>query len=470
MIQFLDTIKGRFVVTLVAFVTFAHLVGLWLYVKRSEAAIEFLHDALAAERIALIARMMELTPAGDRERILKAISGRLAQTEPALSVASQSEAVTQTRAHLMNHLLGAFLGRPTHEGIVLTYSTGKETPGLDATLSGVNAIAHLDAHHRDETPQAEIKRTGVVHANVTLTDGSRLRLAAPLLTATSFSFFNLGGALAAMVGSAIIIATWTIRRWTQPLTLFAGAAERLGKDIHAPPLPEQGLYEVRTAAHAFNQMQERVRRLVEERTALAAAIAHDLGTPITRMRLRVEEMQEQSIKNQILTDLDQMRRMIVDTLAFARQSFDAERSEQFDLASLMQSICDEQTDIGRAVTLRGPEHLVVVSEPTSLRRAITNLIDNAVKYGDRATVTFGARGNDIEVRIEDAGPGIPDHFQDLVFRPFGRLPETKARRISGTGLGLTVARSIIERLGGTISLANSSKGGLRVSITLPQSH
>jgi signal transduction histidine kinase len=313
---------------------------------------------------------------------------------------------------------------------------------------------------------ADIKPIGAVAAEVALSDGAWLRFDTPLLTVAPFSLPKLGVPLATMLGSVLLVAAWVVHRSTQPISRFAAATERLGIDINAPPLDESGPLEVSTAAHTFNLMQERIRRLVEDRTAFAAAIAHDLGTPITRLHLRAHEIEEEGLRTMVLSDLEQMRRMITATLGFARSDFANEPPETFDLMSLVQSVGDDLADLGHDVSVGGPAHLHVHSKPLALRRVLSNLIENAVKYGARARVDFSESEQSVEIHIEDDGPGIPDDLHEEAFRPFRRLGTNM--NVEGSGLGLSVARGIMRALGGDVRLANSKGGGLRATIVLPR--
>ena len=301
---------------------------------------------------------------------------------------------------------------------------------------------------------------------IELSDGTWVEAVAPLLSISPFSPWMVGAALGAMLTSVLLVAGWVLQRWTQPLTYFAAAAERLGTDIHAPSLSEKGPLEVRIAARTFNRMQDRIRRLVEDRMALAAAIAHDLGTPVTRLRLRAEEIDDEQIRGPILADLQQMRRMITATLGFARLDFSVEAPEVLDLMSLVERVADDLVDGGDDVVIKGPPHLAVRSKPIALQRALFNVVENAVKYGKRADIQVAEGGNTVEITVEDDGPGIPEAFQAEIFEPFRRLPQSNGG-LEGTGLGLTVARSLVRSLGGEITLANRAERGLRVSISLP---
>ena len=463
-----DSIKGRVVVVLVAFLTVSHLVGLWLYVQKSEEATTLLHDALLAEQMALIARLAERLPAAERSAMFDALSGPTVRMSAAPSATLGQDLPEGSRVHVFEHLLGVFLDRPTHESIRIARWPSGSIAGLDTLLGTVRASAHGESHHLPTRPLADIRPIGAMAAEVGLSDGSWVRFTAPLLTVTPFSPLKLGAPLVSMLASVLLVAAWVLHRWTQPLTRFAAAAERLGTDIHAPPLAERGPYEVRAAARTLNLMQERIRKLVEDRTAFAAAIAHDLGTPITRLHLRAHEIGEDEARARVLADLDRMRRMISTTLEFARLDFAAETSETIDVASLVQSLCDDLTDAGQDIAITRLNTATIRSRPTSLRRALGNLLENAVKYGVRARVQLVGAPEGICILIDDDGPGIPGHLAEEAFRPFRRLATT-SHEIEGTGLGLSIARSIVRGLGGEISLTNLPEGGLRVSAHLPSS-
>lgn len=462
--RFFDSIKGRVAVALVLFVMVAQLSGLWFYSARSEAAIDLLHDTLMAERMALIVRSVDLTPAADRKDVTAALNGLGLQAEVPDAIGD----VDTMRSHLMRHLLGAFLGRPNDAGIGVQYALKWRASPTERTVSLVNTAAHMDEHHRAYTPIAEIKREGTIVADVVLTDGSRLKMAVPALTATSFSPYNLGGALTTVALSALLAVIWLLHRWTQPLMHFAAAADRLGSDIKAAPLAVQGLYEVRTAAHAFNRMQERIQKLVEDRSAMAAAIAHDLGTPITRLRLRAEEIEDPGVKGQVLNDIEQMRRMMSSTLEFSRLNSDTLPIERIDLTSLVEAVCSDFIDLGGSIKLSAPPRLLIESDPMSIRRVMINLLENAVRYGNEVHVALEKGALSVRLLVDDDGPGIPMELRATALAPFCRLQRFEGEIPQGSGLGLAIAHNLAARLGGNIELGVSPLGGLRVAIVLPR--
>lgn len=267
-----------------------------------------------------------------------------------------------------------------------------------------------------------------------------------------------------MVAAAALLA---VRRAARPFGTFAAAAERLGVDVAAPPLAEDGPREVRRAAHAFNVMQARIRRFVEDRTQLLAAISHDLRTPITRLKLRAEFVEDDAERTRMLADLDEMERMIAATLAFARDDAAREERRQVDVAALVQGLVDDFAATGAAASYVGPDSLVMAARPMALKRAVANLLDNAVKYGGAARASLGREPGEVVLAIDDDGPGIPEADRERVFSPFVRIEASRCRDTGGTGLGLSVARAAIRAHGGDIALANRPDGGLRVTVALP---
>ncbi|MBU6419573.1 MAG: ATP-binding protein [Proteobacteria bacterium] len=269
-----------------------------------------------------------------------------------------------------------------------------------------------------------------------------------------------------------IVITLAVRQLLVPVKTLAAAAELFGRDVvNAKPLPEEGPSEIVTAARAFNTMAARIRRFVEDRTFLLTAIGHDLRTPITRLKLRAEYMEDDEQRAKMLADLDEMEAMVAATLAFGKDVTTTEPLARIDLASLLRTILDETADIdpdcAAAVDYQGPEHMPVSARPLALKRALSNLIGNAVKYGDAARVILHApvKGQ-VRIDIEDDGPGIPPEEMERVFEPFRRLETSRNRETGGSGLGLSIARNIVRAHGGDISLANEEKG-LRVTVTLP---
>jgi signal transduction histidine kinase len=270
--------------------------------------------------------------------------------------------------------------------------------------------------------------------------------------------------LFALIG---LLSVGTARRLAAPIRNFAVAAERLGVDMRAPPLAEHGPYELRTAIRAFNLMQERLRRFLEDRTQMLAAISHDLRAPLARLRLRAEFVEDEEEQRKIFGDLDAMNAMIDTTLAFARDATRQEPRKLVDLSILVEDVCEDVASSGGTAIYQGPRRIDVTCRLSDIRRAITNLVENAVKYGGSARVDILREAERFVIVIDDDGPGIPWQEQERVFAPFYRLDPSRNPDKGGVGLGLSVARTIAREHGGEVTLANRDGGGLRVRIELP---
>ena len=256
------------------------------------------------------------------------------------------------------------------------------------------------------------------------------------------------------------------RRLSQPITAFADAAERLGKDPRTPPLSLSGSTEVVAAASAFNMMQERLRRYVEDRTAMVGAIAHDLRTPLTRLKFRIEAAPD-DIRAKLAADIDQMEAMIAATLGFVRDTNRPAERTKLELSSLLESVMDEAAETGGDATVEQGEKTVIEGDPVALKRLVSNLVENALKYGGAARGRVYAEDGMAIIEIDDDGPGVPPGELERVFEPFYRGEPSRNRETGGIGLGLAVVRSLARAHGGDVTLSNRPGGGLRASVRLP---
>jgi signal transduction histidine kinase len=262
------------------------------------------------------------------------------------------------------------------------------------------------------------------------------------------------------------IAYWFARRLAAPLAQFADSAERLGRDPHDPPLAIKGPVEIDVAVRAFNHMQERLSRYVEDRTAMIGAIAHDLRTPLTRLRFRLEAAPEE-LKERMSYDIAEMEAMISGTLAFVRDATRPAARTRLELASLVESLADEMSETGADVEVETAERAVVEGDVVALRRLLNNLLENAVKFGGAARVRVIAQAPFAIVEIDDPGPGLPPEELERVFEPFYRRETSRSRDTGGIGLGLAVVRSLATAHGGDAVLENRLGGGLTARVRLP---
>ena len=274
--------------------------------------------------------------------------------------------------------------------------------------------------------------------------------------------------LALLVLLLVIVLYLTARSITRPLSDLARAADSLGREAHpAPQLAERGARELRDAARAFNTMQDRLHRYLDSRTRVLAAMSHDLKTPLTRLRLQVEALDNPPMQERIGRELDEMESMVREALALFRGLDDGEPAAAVDVNALLEKIREEFRDLGGTVTITGQALRPLVGKPQALKRCLTNLIANAVKFGTRAEVLI-ADGADLVIRVRDHGPGIPEEQLERVFEPFYRLESSRNRDSGGTGLGLTIARDIAQDHGGSLLLANLAGGGLEATLRLPR--
>ena len=274
-------------------------------------------------------------------------------------------------------------------------------------------------------------------------------------------------ALAASATAISLIVIFMVRRVTRPLRRLADAAEAFGRGEPGAPLEVQGPVEARRSVAAFNEMRGRIRRFVDDRMSLLAAISHDLRTPITALRLRAELIEETETREKMLETLEELQRMVEATLSFAREESAAEPTRRVDVAALIEALVADFAELGRPVSYRGPESLIAELRPDALRRALRNLIDNALTYGAKAETALVQSEQGLEICIDDAGPGIPPEQRERVFDPFRRLETSRSRETGGVGLGLSIARSIARGHGGDLTLQTAPGGGLRAVLSLP---
>ena len=336
------------------------------------------------------------------------------------------------------------------------HSPARQTVGLVRRVMGVRGMQHGENHFI----------VGAFTAGVRQPDGQWLVVepeAHALLTSWQVRMLLWFTVTAlALAPVAYLFA----RRLAAPIAAFAQAAERLGRDPNAPPLTLKGGYELKVLATTFNEMQDRLRRYVQDRTAMIGAVAHDLRTPLTRLRFRVEGVQE-PLRAKMTSDMEQMDAMIGATMAFVRDATKTGVRRRLELSSLVQSIADEMSDTGADVTAETTGPVVIEGDPIALRRLVSNLMDNAVKFGERARARVYAESGSAVIEIDDNGPGLAAADQDKVFEPFYRGEPSRSRETGGAGLGLAVVRSVARAHGGDAALENLPGGGLRAKARLP---
>ncbi len=316
---------------------------------------------------------------------------------------------------------------------------------------------------------AEAERIAV---GLRLPNGKWLNVTLDLPPPWPWHSLNFFSAFLMMTVTAAVLTLWAVRRLIAPVATLAAAAERLGRDVNAPPLPETGPVEIATAARAFNTMAARISRFVQDRTFMLTAMGHDLRTPITRLKLRAEFLEDDELRAKMLGDLDELEAMVASTLAFGRDVAADEPVAAVDLPELARTVLDEASDAnpdcGEKLTYAGPDHLTVRVRSLAMKRALSNLVHNALHYGGNARVCLSPpEAGQLTLLVEDDGPGIPLSELDRVFQPYHRVETSRNRETGGTGLGLPIARNILRAHGGDVTLSNREGGGMRATVILP---
>ena len=282
------------------------------------------------------------------------------------------------------------------------------------------------------------------------------------------SHVRLFAALATLFSGIGLIVWFAVRLATRPLSQLAAAARALGEDPDRPPLPVSGPTEVRQAAIAFNQMQERIRAHVDERTRILAAITHDLQTPITRLRLRAELIDDETLQTRMQADLDAMQALVREGLDYARSLDSSHTHSLTDINQLVDALAADAHDMGWAVQVSGRAQTPLACQPAALRRALWNLVENGIKFGERVDIGIIDSTERLSFTVRDHGPGLPADELEKVFEPFYRTEQSRNRETGGTGLGLAITRNLVARHGGSVTLTNAPEGGLLATLSLPR--
>lgn len=441
-----DTIAGRTIVVLVLGLGSILAAAQYLYQRGIEHEVTARNTAAVVERLLVLSDTIMAIEPERRDRAAHRLSGGPLELhwgrEP---LATPGGYLDRVAARLRDGLVARSPALRDKGLVIGTNRTSDQThePGKP-----------VDAYH---TTLLSLPLADGTWLNVTLARVEATRAAAPsaLLSAV---FGALGVVLV-----AVLMSQWL----TRPLQRLADGARSLFQTSANADLPATGTREVRTLATAVNELQHRIRRLVDERTHMLAAVSHDLRTPLTRLRLRIARIEDPKVRRSIEADLDEMEAMIAATLAFLRDDQSSEDIEMVDLAAILDSIAADATDIGESVVVSGPRHVVVPGRHLALKRALTNLVQNAVKYGGSATVILDNTEDEVVIRIADEGPGLPADQIEALFEPFARGEPSRGRQTGGYGLGLTVARTILRTHGGDVTLDNRVPKGLLARVRLP---
>lgn len=397
-----------------------------------------------AQRVATTVRLMDRLDPPERRALTRVVSGRHSRVRIAPAPPpARTAPLPAAQARFVAALAGA-LG-----------------PAYPVRASAVT--------HPAGSTRGRRGRETVLEVSVGLHDGNWLTLSErhrppPPSNEPYTLLMQLGVVLVVALLLSLLAVTWV----TRPLAMLADAARALGRDIRRPPLPETGPSEVRRAAAAFNLMQRRLLDFLNSRLRMLTAISHDLKTPVTRLRLRAEMLDDPALREDFIRDLDEMDAMLAATLAYMRGEAEREQARALDINALLESMAADAQALGQAVTLEGRAAAPYHARPRALRRALENLVQNALRYGGDAEIRVSEEPRSLVIRVRDHGPGLPEAELEQVFEPFYRAERSRNRATGGTGLGLAIARDVAESHGGTLRLANHADGGLEAILTLPR--
>jgi signal transduction histidine kinase len=282
-----------------------------------------------------------------------------------------------------------------------------------------------------------------------------------------FTFPFYGAMLFMTVGVAALSA-WAVWRVIRPLRRLSAKADAFGRDIAIAPIEEEGPLEIRRAAHAFNLMQERITRHMQSRTRMLAAISHDLRTPLTRMRLQLDNEEKDVDRDKLLRDIALMQTMTSSALSFLTSNASNETKEWLDLGALLETLCDEYAESGANIRYEGADQIPFFCRPDAIQRVLNNLIENAIHFGQSVVVSTRASANEVVMEVADDGSGIPPERLADVIEPFVRLDPSRAKRPGSVGLGLSIVDEIVRAHGGVLTLSNREPSGLLARIALPR--
>ncbi|KUE80984.1 histidine kinase [Aeromonas schubertii] len=447
------SLAGQIILVALCGLLLIQLLSVQIYRSDREEALGFVNSRNAMQRLSSVVRLLTLSPPELSGEILKA-----SRSETLLLRISPDPLLPDTRSPAFEQLLRSRLDYPSQLRIEISAELKEESQRSRAWRHHARMMG--------ERP-GRLPMDMRLYGSIELGNGRWLHFSS--LIDSEGTGWSLRTTLNLLLVATLVIGlmVWLLRRATRPLKQLAASAERLGRGEDIDPLPETGPIEVRGSIVAFNRMQTRLNRFVQDRTRMLAAISHDLRTPITSLRLRSEFLPEGEDKARIQQTLQQMEQMLAATLSFAREEGLQEPTRELDLVSLIESVCDDYGDMGEQVLCQAGGKLVYPCRPGPLRRVLQNLIGNAIKYAGSAEVTLEREKGQILICVSDEGPGIDEQQIEEVFKPFVRLDEARNTESGSVGLGLAIARTLIHQHGGELTLHNRPQGGLEARITLP---
>jgi signal transduction histidine kinase len=459
-LPFPRSLAGQVVSVLLLALLGSHAIGITIYALDRSRIIAYTEAHDFADRVVGVVSLISRLPQRSREEIVRLSDGRTLHAgigaEPDMVDRDIDEDLSRDVHH---YLLTQFPDWSSDRIIVGTSDTPLFSgEGVGAPEGPKTALVTHSTRHHDN----------YLHVSVRFDEDQWVNLVGAIRKGELLRLGPLAAYILSLVIGIAVFAVWLVLRVTIPFAEFGRAANRLGRDLGAEPLTESGPREVADAAHAFNAMQARLRHMIENRARMLAGVSHDLRTPVTLLRLRSEALGDPTERTRMLRTLDEMESMITSVLEFSKATALDDPRQPVDLSALVQAICDDMEDTGADVVVSPHGKLAYHCHRMSIKRAFTNLIENAVKYGGAARVKIGRGARAVHVIIDDDGPGIPPTEFERVFTPFHRVPSQHCEKAGGAGLGLSIARTIINGHGGRIEFENRGEGGLRVRVILPE--
>jgi len=454
---------GRLVVVLLGGLVLAQLATAYLNLTERDQLLYRAGGMRLAQQISDIVKLLDSLPPGERRKVVAVFNA------PPL-------AVSLDRAPLATPAAGEGADfRHSMFATVLRYALGESAR---IVVTRAESAPRFDPPPMPMMPHGKWGSGGrgpgyvaggaFFTVQVALQDGSWVTFDSHVSPQEAALPLRVALTLLVLLGSVVVLSLVAVRWVTGPLSVLATAAQGLGENINHPPLAENGPAEVQRAAKAFNTMQQRLARFISDRTRVLTAMSHDLKTPITRMRLRAEALEDEALRGKFVRDLEEMESMVTQTLEFMRDTSAAEPIQPIDVMALLESLRNDYADMGKTVTLEGSTAQPLPGRPLALRRCLANLLDNAIRYGEHATLSVQDGARELVIRVLDEGPGMSESELAKAFEPFFRGEASRSRETGGTGLGLGIARNIARAHGGELLLRNRAGRGLEAILTLPR--
>jgi signal transduction histidine kinase len=456
------SLKGRLLLLLIGGLIAGQVAASLIAYYDRKSSIERVVARRNAVRVADLVRMLDGLQPPDRERAVAALRYPVIRLGP-LALPREDGMPEQS------------IGSETRKGqipeaMVEAFRERLNPPRAAEIRMGETRLRYSPETSTPVTQSLQRERQWGLGVSVrsTLGDGTPVLVYVEVPHALLYSVSSLLWQFVVVSAVTIVLVAMAVEWVTRPLSELADAAERLGNDLDAPPLPEHGASELRRAARAFNSMQDRLSRYLKSRVTALTAISHDLKTPITRMRLRAELIEDPPLRESLLRDMSELEKMVRSALEFIRGLDSTEPPQPTDINALIESVCEDYREAGHEVVMQGAARAPFPAQTQALKHCLANIIDNACKYGGKAQIVVQDDERNMVIRVRDFGHGVPESELEKVFEPFYRLENSRSRDTGGTGLGLAIARNVAQLHRGQVSIRNHPDGGLEAVLALPR--